>query len=395
MDNERKATFWIYVIALGLFSIINTEFGVIGIFPNIVEKYQVSVSQAGLLVSLFALTIAIFGPIMTLLLSGFNRKKIMLLVLAIFAVANVLAASTTSFPLLLLLRIVPAFVHPVYFSLAFVVAASFYPIEDGSKAIAKVFTGGTIGLVLGVPITSFIASHYSLEASFLFSAIINIVAFIGIAIFIPSHPVKTRLSYRSQLSVLAKPSLWFNIVTLLLTLAALFTVYSYFSEYLTEYTGLDNKWISIMLVVFGVSGVIGNLQTGKFLSKSVTRTVLFFPLLMVLIYLLVFFAGHTFIPMIIIVILWGAVHTSGFVISQSWFTTETSEAPEFGNSLFVSFSNLGISVGSVAGGWTISHFGTHNILWTGIILFAVTLITILLKVKLFGVKEVAPSTLPH
>ena len=330
MDNKRKATFWIYVIALGLFSIINTEFGVIGIIPYVVEKYQVSVSQAGLLVSLFALTIAIFGPVMTLLLSGMNRKKIMLLVLAIFAAANLVAAFTTNFSALLLLRIVPAFVHPVYFSLAFVVAASFYP-KDGSKAIAKVFTGGTVGLVLGVPITSFVASHFSLEASFLFSAIINMIGFIGIAIFIPSLPVKTKLTYRSQLRVLAKPSLWFNIATLLLMLAAMFTVYSYFSEYLTHYTGLDKKWISMMLVVFGISGVIGNLQTGKFLSRSVTRTAIYFPLLMALVYLLVFFAGHAFIPMLLIVVLWGAVHTSGFVISQSWFTTEASEAPEFGN----------------------------------------------------------------
>lgn len=395
MDNKRKATFLIYVIALGLFSIINTEFGVIGIFPYIVDKYQVSVSQAGLLVSMFALTIAIIGPFMTLLLSGINRKKIMMFVLAIFAVANVLAAFTSSFSVLLILRIVPAIVHPVYFSLAFVVAASFYPVEDGSKAITKVFTGGTIGLVLGVPITSYIASHFSLEASFLFSAIINIIAFIAIAIFIPSLPVSTKLSYGSQLSLLAKPSLWFNVVTLLLTLAAMFTVYSYFSEYLTEYTGIDSKWISIMLVIFGVSGVIGNLQTGKILSKSVTRTVVLFPLFMVLIYLLVFFAGHAFIPMLIMVILWGAVHTSGFVISQSWFTTETSEAPEFGNSLFVSFTNLGISVGSVAGGWTISHYGAHNLLWTGIILFAVAFLSVLLKMKLFGVKEVTPSMQPH
>ncbi|NBD28009.1 MFS transporter [Paenibacillus glycinis] len=394
MDNKRKATFWIYVIALGLFSIINTEFGVIGIIPYVVEKYQVSVAQAGLLVSLFALTIAISGPIMTLLLSGINRKTIMLLVLAIFALANALAAFSTSFNVLLLLRIVPAFLHPVYFSLAFVVAASFYP-NDGSKAIAKVFTGGTIGLVLGVPITSFIASRFSLEASFLFSAMINIIGFIGLAVFITSLPVTTKLTYRSQLRVLAKPSLWFNIATLLLMVAAMFSVYSYFSAYLTKYTGLDNKWISMMLVVFGISGVIGNLQTGKFLSKSVTRTAVFFPIIMVLIYLLVYFAGHAFIPMILIVILWEAVHTSGFVISQSWFTTEASEAPEFGNSLFVSFSNLGISVGSIAGGWTISHYGTHNILLTGIVLFGAALLTILLKVKLFGVKDVAPGSPPH
>lgn len=97
------------ILALGAFSILNTEMGIIGILPMAAEMYQVDIVQAGMLVSLFALGVAIAGPTMPLLFSRFNRKHVMLLVLGVFTICNALAVVASDFQLLLVLRVVPAF----------------------------------------------------------------------------------------------------------------------------------------------------------------------------------------------------------------------------------------------------------------------------------------------
>ncbi|ODB59583.1 hypothetical protein A7311_11770 [Paenibacillus polymyxa] len=74
-----------------------------------------------------------------------------------------------------------------------------------------------------------------------------------------------------------------------------------------------------------------------------------------------------YIPMIIIIIIWGAFFTGGLIVSQTWLTSEASEAPEFANSLFVSFANLGVTIGTTLGGWFLSQMGTHLITWSGVL----------------------------
>jgi predicted MFS family arabinose efflux permease len=100
-------------------------------------------------------------------------------------------------------------------------------------------------------------------------------------------------------------------------------------------------------------------------------------------YLLVFYAGSYFIPMIIMVFVWGAIHSGGLIVSQTWLTTESQEAPEFGNSLFVSFSNLGITLGTSIGGWFIAQLGIHQVIWSGVIFGLLALVSIVVKIKFF------------
>ena len=94
----------IFILTIGVFGILNTEMGVIGLLPTIAEQFNVSVSTAGLLVSMFALAIAISGPVMPLLFSGINRKKVMLIVLGVFVIGNIVSVLTTSFTLLLITK---------------------------------------------------------------------------------------------------------------------------------------------------------------------------------------------------------------------------------------------------------------------------------------------------
>lgn len=373
----------ILILALGVFAIITTEIGIIGVLPLITQKFNITAAQAGWLVSIFALVVAVSGPFLTLLVSGINRKTILLTAVLLFAISNVVYAYTTRFDMMLIFRIIPAIFHPVFFSVALVTGAKLVPPEKSSQAVAKVFTGVTAGFAFGVPLTSYLAENFSLEAAFWFGAVVSIIAFVGIWIWLPSMPVQEKMSYGKQIGILRKPALWLNIATVIFIFAAMFSVYSYFAEYLGQVTRMGGSWISVMLLAFGVIMIAGNLVFGQLLHRNIPRTVLLFPVVYMAAYLLVFYAGSYFTPMIIMVFVWGAIHSGGLIVSQTWLTTESQEAPEFGNSLFVSFSNLGITLGTSIGGWFIAQLGIHQVIWSGIIFGLLAWVTIVVKIKFF------------
>ncbi|WP_315823520.1 MFS transporter [Paraflavitalea speifideaquila] len=179
----------IYIMALGAFGIITTEFGVIGILPTIAREFNISIDTAGWLLSGFALTIALSGPFTTLLTAKINRKVIMCLVLGIFVLSNLLSAFSTSFAMLLVARILPAFLHPVFWAVATVAASKQVAPKDAPKAVSVVLGGLSIATVLGVPITTYVAELFNWQASFLLAGIINLIAFAALAFLVPSMPV--------------------------------------------------------------------------------------------------------------------------------------------------------------------------------------------------------------
>jgi len=372
------------MLALGVFGIITTEMGIVGVLPQVTNKFHISAAQAGWLVSVFALVVALSGPFVTLLASGMNRKLILSSAVFLFTVSNLVYAFTTKFELMLVFRILPAILHPVFFSIALVTAAQLVPPEKSGKAVTKVFAGITVGFAFGVPLTSFLAEHISLEAAFLFGAIVSAIAGFGILLGLPSMPVNQKMTYGKQLSILRKPRLWLHIVTITCIFASMFSVYSYYAEYLGQVTRMNGTWISLMLMVFGIVMIAGNFLFGEWLQKSLKRTVFLFPLLYIAVYGLVYGLGTYFIPMIIMVIVWGMVHSGGLLVSQAWLMTEAEEAPEFGNSLFVSFTNLGITVGTTIGGWFIAQLGIHQLIWSGIGFALAAWATVVVKWKRLG-----------
>ncbi|MFD4816631.1 MFS transporter [Peribacillus butanolivorans] len=374
----------IIMLALGVFGIITTEMGIVGVLPQITQKFNITTSQAGLLVSIFALIVAISGPFLTLLTSGINRKVILLTSVFMFTISNIIYACTTKFDIMLVFRILPAIFHPVFFSIALVTAAKLVPPEKSNQAVTKVFAGITFGFAFGVPLTSYFAEQFSLETAFLFGAVVNAIAFVGILMWLPSMPNEEKMSYGMQLGILRKPGLWLNIAAVMFIFAAMFSVYSYFAEYLGQLTHMNGSLISVMLMAFGLIMIFGNFLFGGFLQKSITKTVIMFPLLYIVIYLFAYYLGSYLIPMILMVFIWGMVHSGGLIVSQTWLTTEAKEAPEFGNSLFVSFSNLGITLGASIGGWFISHFGIHQLIWSGIVFALLAFLLIMIKINIFS-----------
>ena len=187
-----KQKFLIPTLMFGVFSLLSMEFGAFGIIPIIAQEFGVSVADAGWVVSIFALIVAFTAPISPLLVSKFNPQKVMLICLAVFSLSSLAAAFTTNFLLLLLLRAIPAFFHPVYFALSLSVAAKSVPQSEVANATAKIFVAISAGMTLGVPLTSYISSKINLEAGFIFFAIINAIAFFATIFFCQSANANTK-----------------------------------------------------------------------------------------------------------------------------------------------------------------------------------------------------------
>jgi predicted MFS family arabinose efflux permease len=369
----------IFILTIGVFGIINTEMGVIGILPSIADHFHVSISKAGLLVSLFALAVAVSGPTMPLLFSGMNRKKVMLLVLGVFVLGNIVSIFTTNFTLALVARIVPAFFHPIYCSLAFTVAADSVSKEEAPKAVSKVFIGVSAGMVVGVPIVSFIANAVSIEMAMAFFAIVNAIVFLATLIFVPSMPVEEKLSYGAQLSVLKKSITWLSIVAVILLNSAIFGVYSYLTEYLKTVTNMSSNTISLMLLIYGGANIIGNIAAGKLLIKNANKSVVIFPFALGAVYIILFLFGQFTIPMAILTLIWGILAGIGGNINQYWIMSSAPESPDFANGLFLTAVNLGTTIGAAAGGLFISELGTQYVVFVGLLSLLLSSVMIFLR----------------
>lgn len=382
-----SGTLLVFILTAGVFGIINTEMGVIGILPLIAEHFQVTVPEAGWTVSIFALVVAVSAPIMPLLFSGINRKKVMLLALAVFALSNVISMVTSDFTVLLLARAFPAFLHPVYVSMAFTVAAASVSKEKAPKAVAKVFIGVSAGMVLGVPVTSYIASEVSFEMGMLFFTVVNVLVLLATLIFIPSMPVEKKLSYGAQLNVLKKKKVWYSIFSVTLINGALFGFFSYMSDYLQTVTELPYNIISILLLVYGLANIAGNVIAGKQLALNSVRCMWVIPLALLVGYVSLFFLGGGLAMVSVIILILGILAGGGQNTMQYMITGSAPEAPDFANGLYLLSANLGTTMGAAVCGMFITFWDTRYSIFGSLLFLVVSFVFVGLRIRTEQVRK--------
>ncbi|PZP50672.1 MAG: MFS transporter [Pseudopedobacter saltans] len=357
----------IYALALGVFGVITTEFGVIGILPVLAKHFNVSIDTAGWLLSGFALTVALCGPFVTSLTKYINRKTMLLAVLATFILSNLASALAPNFTVLLISRILPAIFYPAFWAIALTLAMKQVLDKDAPKAISIVMTGLSVATVLGVPITTYFADLFNWKASFYTAGAVNLVAFLILLFAVPSTPVERTKSASQDISILKEPFVWVNYFYILLMIAGMFATYSFLADYFTQITKMDGKEVSLMLLFFGGAGIIGNWLMGKIISKNVHHGFRYFPIALILVEVLAYFLGGYFMPMVAIIILWGFIHTAGFLVGNTRGVHGVPKASlEFSNSFLPSFFNLGITIGTMVSGFVIRHSNIHQVIWVSI-----------------------------
>ena len=368
----------ISILALGVFSILNTEMGIVGILPMVCEKYNIDIVQAGLLVSLFALGVAVAGPILPLLCSRFNRRRVMLWVLMIFTLCNVISIFAPSFEIMLAARIMPAFFHPVYCAMAFTVAAASAAPGEAPRAIARINMGVAGGMVIGVPVSNFLASHLNLEAALEFFAMMTAICLLLTWLKMPDMPQTQSMSYGSQLCVLRRPMTWAAIAAVIFLNGSVFGVFNYLADYLARVTQTGAEWSCILLLLYGIMNVAGSWLGGELLSRRPLATVCIFPVCVMCIYMMIWLGGgNSLALMAVLIIAWGILGGINGNINQFWLAKAVPEAPDFGNGLFLTAANVGCMAGTFTVGWFIRYHGLADVVLGGILFAGVGLLIVL------------------
>jgi len=360
--NKRIA----YIGCLGVIGIISTEFGVVGILPQIAEHYHINIGTAGYLLSLFALTIAVTGPFMVLYVSKYDKKKIMICALGLFLISNFFSIFSPPFWLLMILRILPTILHPAFFSMVIAAATKDTSAHMQMRLTSIIIGGIALAQVTLIPFTTYMASIFTWQLSYGIQGFLILVTLVIIYKFLPSMPNQEVKSFKNQLSILIRPRFIAGTAVNLFLITAWFCSYSYFADYLSKVEGLNAQQISYMLLLFGVMGVISNFLAGRLLGKYMIWTTLFFLSGTFLIPFAFQYTTGSILSVAIAVGFWGIMYGPCFLIGVGYMVSAASDAKEFANSLQTSFGNLGVSLGTATGGWFINHYGISITPWIGV-----------------------------
>lgn len=354
-----------YVGCLGMIGIITTEFGIIGILPQIAVYYGITIDKAAYLLSAFALVIALTGPFMTLLFSGFDRKKIMLATIFIFFFSTIVSAFSPPFWLLMIVRMLPAFLQPVYIATAIAAAVSSGEKSQENQLMGIVLGGIALAMVTTVPFATYLASIFTWQISFFVQAIVSALALVTIFRIMPDGDIPEKKSYGSQVKILKDKSFVLSTAMNFFMIASWFSTYSYFADYLIKTRKVDMETISYLLLLFGVVGVFSNWLSGKMLTRSITKTVAFFLCGTVIIPVILIYSGDSLWITVIVVAIWGFFYAPCFLNASAYMISAAPKSLEFANSLATSFGNLGVFLGTAVGGWIISQSTISNVPWAG------------------------------
>lgn len=372
----------LFILCLGVFGILSTELGMMGIIPIVSQKFGVSAADAGWTLSVFALMIVFCAPIVPLLCSGFEKKRLMSICLAVFCLSSLACVFVNEFWLLLVLRALAAFFHPIYIALALSVASTCVDDpKDAPKAVAKVFAGVSAGMVLGVPITSYLGGEISFEASMGFFFIINALTFLATIFFMPKLQNKEKIKLTHQFKILKEPLLWASIIAVVCLNGGIWGFYGYLSDFLFKISEMDFTYISTTLFIYGASNIIGNIIAGKALVKNANFTLKFVPFIMILFYGAIFMEANEIWFLIGIIFLLGILggimnNATHFMISYPY-----PNAAEFTNGLFISVANIGLFVGTAVCGFFITFWNTRFIAISAILLILAGIVSVFIRSK--------------
>jgi len=382
----------LFALMVSAFGIGTTEFVVSGLLPEIGDEMGVSLSTAGLLISGYALGVVVGGPIATAAGTRLPRKNMLVILMLLFIAGNVIAAAATGYGVLMLGRIVSAVCHGAFFGVAAVVAADLVDESKRSRAIAMVFTGLTMANVVGSPLGTWIGQGFGWRATFIMITAIGFVSLLGIITLVPKQPRPTETSLRRELAEFRRLQVWLAVAIAGLSIGALFAAYSYVAPLMTEVAGFASGSLMLLLVLFGVGLVIGNLLGGRFADRAQIPTLLVTTALLAVVLVVFTFTAHYKIPAAITLMLVGG---AGFATVPAFMTRAIDKAkgaPTLASAVASSGANLGISIGAFAGGLTIdAGLGYTSPIWVGAIMAVLALVVTACAGALDKKDDSAPS----
>ncbi|NPE57532.1 MFS transporter [Dickeya dadantii] len=375
-------------LTISAFAIGTTEFVIVGLVPTIADQLAISLPSAGLLVSIYALGVAVGAPVLTALTGTLPRKPLLVGLMALFTAGNLLAWLAPNYATLVAARLLTGLAHGVFFSIGSTIATSLVPKEKAASAIAIMFGGLTVALVTGVPLGTFIGQHAGWRETFLAVSALGVISLLSSLLLVPNTiPGRAIASLKAQLQVLTHPRLLMIYAITALGYGGVFTAFTFLASMMQDLAGFSPAAVSWILLGYGVSVAIGNLWGGKLADRHGAVPALTFIFAALALLLLVFQFTASIQYAALATVLAMGVFAFGNVPGLQVYVVQKAEqyaphAVDVASGLNIAAFNVGIALGSVIGGQTVARGGLAQTPWIGAVIVAVALLLITLSGRL-------------
>jgi DHA1 family inner membrane transport protein len=366
-------------LAIGAFAIGTTEFAVVGLLPSVASSLHVSIPTAGLLVTGYALSVAVGAPLTTAAGSRLPRKTVLLGLMGLFIAGNLLCAVSTGYAELMTGRVIAALCHGAFFGVGSVVAADLVAPQRRAGAIALMFSGLTLANVLGVPLGTLLGQHFGWRSAFWAISGLGVLALLGLFALVPRTAAPAESGLRGELGVFRRPQVWLALGTTALGFGGLFASFTYFAPMMTGVTHFSPSSVTWLLVVFGTGLCVGNAVGGRAADRW-PHTALPVALgLLVLVLAGFSAASHERAAAAVVVFLLGVIGFATVPPLQASVLAKAHGAPTLASAVNIGAFNLGNAIGAWLGGLTVGTVVTTAPDWVGAALVAGGLLLALLS----------------
>lgn len=346
----------VYLLAAAILSVGLVELIVGGVLPEIAADLNISLGTAGQLISVYALVLAISGPVLLVLTAKTERKRLYLISMFIFFLGNVMTYLSPNFMLVMIARVFTAMSAALVTVLSLTIAARIVLPTQRARAIGLISVGISSSLVLGVPIGILVSEAFGWRILFLGIAVLSIGSMILIALFLERIPAGEVQPLSTQLKALGNGKIVSAHLATVFTLAGHYTVYAYFNPFLATTLQLNQTWISVFYFIFGISAISGGIFGGALANwlgarKSILLVIGAFAIALFSLPLATYSIG----TLSIVIIVWGALSWSLSPPMQDYLIQTDPVTSDIQQSFNNSALQVGISIGSAIGGVVLSH----------------------------------------
>ncbi|GAA1681443.1 MFS transporter [Fodinicola feengrottensis] len=369
--------FAVYVLGMAIFSMGTTEMMLSGLLPLLSADLSVSIPTAALLVSGFALGMAIGGPLLTVFFARLEPKRILIILLALFVVGQSIGAVAPTYAVLMVSRVIAAMAMGTFFGVAASVVVGLAGGHRRARALAVLVGGLTVSSVIGLPAATLVAQHLGWRASFWMVSIFGLLSLIGVATLVPAQRTGAGFDVRGGLRVFRSGRLWATLAANALALAAFLGIFSYISPLLTDVAGFSPAAVPFLQFLYGFGCIAGIAVGGKFADRR-PHASLYLSLVVSVVVLAGFaLALHSQVATVILFLAFGFVAFGANPAMTSRAMTLAGDSP-LGASANTSAFNIGIAIGPWLGGLAIdAGYGFVAPVWIGVALAAASLIVAL------------------